>query len=89
MTNDPTKDTATDKDSALARQAKGSVQEAIGKIIGDTGVEQRGRRESKAGARQVEASQSEGDASASADPSASPKDAPKGRGSDKDRDAAD
>jgi len=32
MTNDPTKDTATDKDSALARQAKGSVQEAIGEL---------------------------------------------------------
>ena len=61
MTNDPTKDTATDKDSALARQAKGSVQEAIGKIIGDPGVERSGRRESKAGAQQAQAEPHETD----------------------------
>ena len=33
------------------REAKGSVQEAIGKLIGDVAVEQRGASESKAGAR--------------------------------------
>lgn len=37
------------------RHAKGSVQEAIGKIIGDAGVERQGRRESDAGARQADA----------------------------------
>ncbi|WP_165374774.1 hypothetical protein [Sphingomonas montana] len=42
----------SEKDKARARQAKGSVQEAIGKIIGDTAVEKRGSRERKAGARQ-------------------------------------
>ena len=36
-----------------ARKAKGSVQEAIGKIIGDTAVERRGARESAAAARQA------------------------------------
>ncbi len=40
-------------DTARARQAKGSVKEAIGKIIGDTDVERQGRRESKAGAEQA------------------------------------
>ncbi|MGU3390565.1 hypothetical protein [Sphingomonas sp. M1A8_2b] len=37
------------------RQAKGSVQEAIGKIIGDVAVEKRGSSESEAGARQAKA----------------------------------
>lgn len=40
-------------DTGRARQAKASVQEAIGKIIGDADVERQGRRESEAGARQV------------------------------------
>lgn len=43
-----------------ARQAKGSVLEAIGKIIGDPAVETRGQRENEAGARQA-ARQAEGD----------------------------
>ncbi|MGA1799408.1 CsbD family protein [Sphingomonas sp. 4RDLI-65] len=47
-TRDDTKD-----DKGRARRAKGSVQEAIGKIIGDVAVEQRGSRESAAGARQA------------------------------------
>ncbi len=41
------------KDEALVRQTKGSVQEAIGKLIGDVAVEKQGSRESKAGAKQV------------------------------------
>ena len=40
-------------DKGRARQAKGSVKEAIGKIIGDVDVERQGRRESKAGAQQA------------------------------------
>jgi uncharacterized protein YjbJ (UPF0337 family) len=40
-------------DKARARQAKGSVKEAIGKIIGDVDVERQGRRESTAGAEQA------------------------------------
>ncbi len=40
-------------DEARTRRAKGSVQEAIGKIIGDTAVEKQGLSESKAGARQA------------------------------------
>ncbi|WP_010185430.1 CsbD family protein [Sphingomonas sp. PAMC 26605] len=40
-------------DKGRARQAKGSVKEAIGKIIGDVDVERQGRRESKAGAEQA------------------------------------
>ena len=43
------------KDAALLRQTKGSVQEAIGKIIGDVAVEKQGSRESKAGAKQADA----------------------------------
>lgn len=42
-------------DEARAKQAKGSVKEAIGKIIGDPDVERQGRRESKAGAEQARA----------------------------------
>ncbi len=38
-----------------ARQAKGSVQEAIGKIIGNPVVERQGSRETAAGARQARA----------------------------------
>ena len=38
-------------DKARARQAKGSVQEAIGKIIGNAAVEEQGHRESEAGAK--------------------------------------
>ncbi len=45
----------SEKDKARARQAKGSVQEAIGKIIGNAAVEKRGLSESKAGARQANA----------------------------------
>ncbi len=45
----------SDTDKARARQAKGSVQEAIGKIIGNAAVEKRGLSESKAGARQAKA----------------------------------
>ncbi|GHH10998.1 MULTISPECIES: CsbD family protein [Sphingomonas] len=41
------------RDKGRARQAKGSVQEAIGKIIGDADVERQGRRESEAGADQA------------------------------------
>ena len=42
----------TDKsEKGRVREAKGSVQEAIGKLIGDVAVEQRGASESKAGAR--------------------------------------
>ncbi|MEG3085201.1 hypothetical protein U1707_16240 [Sphingomonas sp. PB2P12] len=41
------------KDDARVRQAKGSVQEAIGKIIGDVAVEKEGSRESEAGAKQA------------------------------------
>jgi uncharacterized protein YjbJ (UPF0337 family) len=48
---DETNDDA--KAAGRARQAKGSVQEAIGKIIGDAAVEKRGARESEAGARQA------------------------------------
>lgn len=44
----------TEKAKGRARQAKGSVQEAIGKIIGDARLEKRGSRESEAGARQAE-----------------------------------
>lgn len=47
----PTDDAAVAK--ARSRQAKGSVQEAIGKITGDTAVERRGARESAAAARQA------------------------------------
>lgn len=43
------------KETGRARQAKGLVQEAIGKIIGDTSLEKRGSRESKLGAKQAEA----------------------------------
>lgn len=42
-------------DDALVRQTKGSVQEAIGKIIGDAAVEKQGSRESEAGAKQASA----------------------------------
>lgn len=42
------------QDAGRVRQAKGSVQEAIGKIIGDPGLEREGRRESDAGARQAD-----------------------------------
>ena len=52
MTRDKDK---PDQDDARTRQAKGSIQEAIGKIIGDPAIEQRGSRESEAGARQVKA----------------------------------
>jgi len=52
MTRDTDK---SEQDEARARQAKGSIQEAIGKIIGNAAVEQRGSQESEAGARQVEA----------------------------------
>ena len=52
MTRDKDK---PDQDDARTRQAKGSIQEAIGKIIGDPGVERSGRRESKAGAKQAQA----------------------------------
>ena len=55
MTRD--KDTAN-RDEARARQAKGSVQEAIGKIIGNAAIERRGSQESEAGARQAKADQS-------------------------------
>ncbi len=47
----------SDRDEGRARQAKGSVQEAIGKIIGDVAVERQGSQESEAGARQAEADQ--------------------------------
>ncbi|PTW46470.1 hypothetical protein C8J25_105251 [Sphingomonas faeni] len=50
MTRDKDK---SDQDEARTRQAKGSIQEAIGKIIGDPAIEQRGSQESEAGARQA------------------------------------
>ncbi|MES3151099.1 hypothetical protein [Sphingomonas faeni] len=40
-------------DDGRSRQAKGSVLEAIGKIIGDPAVETRGQRETEAGVRQA------------------------------------
>ncbi|TCQ06255.1 hypothetical protein [Sphingomonas sp. PP-CC-3A-396] len=43
-----------DTDKGRVRQAKGSVQEAIGKLIGDTTVTQRGASESEAGAREAD-----------------------------------
>ena len=52
MTRDKDK---PDQDDARTRQAKGSIQEAIGKIIGNAAIEQRGSRESAAGARQAKA----------------------------------
>lgn len=52
MTRDKDK---SDQDEARARQAKGSIQEAIGKIIGNAAIEQRGSQESEAGAREAEA----------------------------------
>lgn len=52
MTRDKDK---SDQDEARTRQAKGSIQEAIGKIIGDPGIEQRGSQESEAGAREAKA----------------------------------
>ena len=51
------------------REAKGSVQEAIGKLIGDVQVEQQGASESKAGAREADA--------ADAVPESKPKPKPK------------
>ncbi|GGE92084.1 CsbD family protein [Sphingomonas prati] len=45
--------TPADKEEGRAREAKGSVKEAIGKIIGDAVVEEHGNRERKAGARQA------------------------------------
>ena len=58
MTRDKDK---SDQDEGRTRQAKGSIQEAIGKIIGDPGVERSGRRESKAGAKQAQAEPHETD----------------------------
>jgi uncharacterized protein YjbJ (UPF0337 family) len=55
MTDDTTPGGKAGSKTGRARQAKGSVQEAIGKIIGDPGVERSGRRESKAGAEQARA----------------------------------
>ena len=52
MTRDTDK---PDQDDARTRQAKGSIQEAIGKIIGNAAIEQRGSQESEAGARQAKA----------------------------------
>lgn len=52
MTRDKDK---PDQDDARTRQAKGSIQEAIGKIIGNAAIEQRGSQESEAGARQAKA----------------------------------
>ena len=37
-------------EAAAAREAKGSVQEAIGKLIGDDAARERGSAEKKAGA---------------------------------------
>lgn len=42
-------------DKGRAREAKGSVQEAIGKLIGDVLVAQQGASESEAGARDIDA----------------------------------
>lgn len=57
----------TDKsEKGRVREAKGSVQEAIGKLIGDVAVEQQGASESEAGAREADA----------ADASAKPKPKP-------------
>ncbi|WP_156356893.1 hypothetical protein [Sphingomonas sp. Leaf38] len=44
-----------DTDKSRVRQARGSVQEAIGKLIGDAHVEQCGADESEAGAREADA----------------------------------
>ncbi len=52
MTRDKDK---SDLDEARTRQAKGSIQEAIGKIIGNAAIEQRGSQESEAGAREAKA----------------------------------
>lgn len=46
-TQTPTEDQAQ---AAAARKAKGSVQEAIGKLIGDDAVRARGSAEKQAGA---------------------------------------
>ena len=43
----------SDANKGRVRQAKGSVQEAIGKLIGDPGATRRGASESEAGAREV------------------------------------
>ena len=61
MTDDTTPGGKAGSKTGRARQAKGSVQEAIGKIIGDPGVERSGRRESKAGAQQAQAEPHEAD----------------------------
>lgn len=45
----------SERDKGRARQAKGSVREAIGKIIGNPEIQKEGRRESKAGAREAQA----------------------------------
>ena len=39
--------------AAATREAKGSVQEAIGKLIGDDAVRERGTAEKKAGAAEA------------------------------------
>jgi len=61
----------TRKTDGRARQAKGSVQEAIGKLIGDVLVEQRGASESKAGARDSAAA-----ANTNSDPARAPEPGP-------------
>jgi len=58
----------TRKTDGRAREAKGSVQEAIGKLIGDVLVEQRGASESKAGARDSAAANTNSDPARAPEP---------------------
>ena len=58
----------TRKTDGRARAAKGSVQEAIGKLIGDVLVEQRGASESKAGARDCAAADTNSDPARAPEP---------------------
>jgi uncharacterized protein YjbJ (UPF0337 family) len=54
MTARPTDDDAPDgKAKAAARATKGSVQEAIGKLIGDDAAKARGTAEKEAGAAEA------------------------------------
>ena len=64
MTRDTDK---PDQDDARTRQAKGSIQEAIGKIIGNAAIEQRSSQESEAGARQAKADEASKAGTAKAD----------------------
>lgn len=60
-------------DDGRVRQAKGSVQEAIGKLIGDVAVERHGARESDAGAREANAADAHADGKPAGKVSPNPK----------------